>query len=207
MRRSSGKFGFPSCTRDHLWKTGVLALIVLVMMLTGCGTSKELGAGPEGATAPPSAEQEGEKEVYNSRSIRHYMEGVNAALQGNYALAALEYQQALRYDSSSATIYADLSDAFVALRKYDQALEILQRGLERIEPSDEALLSKLGRVYYITQQWEKAKQTYTRLSESTTDRETRLTALEYLANIYLREQDYREAAQLYEQLYNLDSDR
>ncbi len=204
MRQTSGGLCALSNSPLRLWKIGLFALTMLVTMILGCSTSKELGTG---RPAPESEEKHAEKEVYNSRAIRHYMEGVNAALQGNYALAALEYQQALRYDSSSATIYGDLSDAYVALKKYEQAQEILQRGLRQIGPSDETLLSKLGRVYYVTQQWENALGIYSRLSEITTDRETQLTALEYLANIHLRGQEYREAAQLYEQLYNLSSDR
>jgi len=178
----------------------VLTLLIILVSLafTSCGSSGSVSTQDNMVTAGEETEA---PVVYNSRAIRHYTSGLNAELEGNYAMAALEYQQALRYDSSSVTIYADLSNAYMALRRYDQAEEVLQSGLRQIGSDNMELLTRLGRVYYITEQNEDALQIYQRVSTSAEDKQLRLTALEYSADIYVRLRQFKAAAETYERLY------
>lgn len=177
-----------------------------VFLLAGCSTTRQTRQ-PEPATGPQQQASETHTREYNSRAIAHYMDGVTAELQGNYALAALEYQQALRYDSSSATIYADLSNAYLALHKAEEAEHTLKLGLHRLGSADQTLLPQLARIYFITGQNENALDAYTTLMNSTSDRSLRLEALEHIGDIRLREKKYPEAAQIYERIYQLDNHR
>lgn len=184
----------------------VAVVLLGALLVAGCSTTRQTRQTERPAGLQQKTSETATRE-YNSRAIAHYMDGVTAELQGNYALAALEYQQALRYDSSSATIYADLSNAFLALHKAEEAEHALKLGLHRLGETDDTLLPQLARIYFITGQNDKALDAYTTLMNSTSTRSLRLEALEHIGDIRLREKKYSEAAQIYERIYRLDNHR
>lgn len=175
--------------------------IPFVFLLLNCAGSASVQneESPQGLSATIAKQEK--IDSYDSRAIKHYMDGVNAEMQGDYAMAIVEFQEALRYDSSSATLYQDLSNSYIKLKKYDQAERTLKLGLKHTaEPGQ--LLAILGELYYITSQFDRARDTFTQVIESTDERELELQSLNYLADIHIRQNEYFKAAQIYEELYN-----
>lgn len=184
------------------WSLSLIAIsIILLSSCTGSGSLKQTAESPD--TEQNETKQ---SKSYNSMAIKHYMDGVNAGMQGDHALAIVEFQEALRYDSTSSTIYLDLSNSYIKLQKYDQAERILKLGIEN---SDEAekLYPALGEVYYATSQYDRAARMFEKSLEMIEQGQDRQQALNYLGDIYLRLQDYRKAAETYEQLYRISYDQ
>ncbi|MCF7805768.1 MAG: tetratricopeptide repeat protein [Candidatus Marinimicrobia bacterium] len=166
------------------------------------------GTGPD--TTPQqerdAADEKQELREYNSRAIQHYMEGVSAQMQGNYAMAALEFQEALHFDSTSATIYSELAQTYLMLRKYDQAERTILAGLGQTGDKAE-FLPMLGEVYTISQQFQKAIETNQQILNELSDETVKREALARLGEIYARQQKYPKVAEIYERLYQYDTDR
>ena len=181
-----------------MMKFQIPAFVLLGFFVSCAGTAPE-------TTRTPQQTQKQTKE-YNSRAIEHYMEGVTAQMQGNYAMAALELQEALRYDSTSVTIYTDLAQTYLMLRKFQQAKRIIQRGLENTG-EQEQLLPMLGEVYGLSREFDKAIAVYERILDEIADEEVQEEALRRLGEIYARQKKYLKVAEIYEQLYHLDTDR
>lgn len=187
--------------------SGVVLLILGVALLAGCSSWKPLSE----SRTPSQAESDTAKAVekprqYDTRAIQHYMEGVNAELQGNYAMAVLEYREALRFDSTSATIYSELARAYIRLQKYHRAEGVLERGLKQTDDSTD-LLPILGQVYSALDKLDQAKNVYNRLLSITDDTQVRFEALTHLAEINAQQKSYPEVARIYEKIYNHDPDR
>jgi len=68
------------------------------------------------------------RKLYNSKAIQHFMDGETCSLQGNYAMAVIEYLDALRYDTTSSTIYVSLGKAYINLGKFDNGMKALGNG-------------------------------------------------------------------------------
>jgi len=64
-----------------------------------------------------------------NRSIEQFIQGTIADEMGDYYRAIFHYQEALRYDSSTAFIYVALSQDYALLGKPDVALQLLDRAL------------------------------------------------------------------------------
>ncbi|MBD3276273.1 MAG: tetratricopeptide repeat protein [Candidatus Marinimicrobia bacterium] len=179
----------------------IAASLISLSACAGSGASKQTAESPDSERSKTTPSKS-----YNSMAIKHYMDGVNAGMQGDHALAIVEFQEALRYDSTSSTIYLDLSNSYIKLQKYDQAERILKLGLEKSDETDK-LYPALGEVYYATSQYERAAQMFEKSLQVMEQEQDRLQALNYLGDIYLRLQDYRKAAETYEQLYRISYDQ
>lgn len=79
--------------------------------------------------------QENEPKRYDSSALSFYLEGDLYMMQNDYESAAQAYAEALRHDSSSATIYLSLGEALVQLGQHHKAWRAGQRALS-LEPED-----------------------------------------------------------------------
>jgi len=143
---------------------------------------------------------------YNSESISHYMDGVTAEMQGNYAMAVLDFQEALQADSTSSTIYMELGNAYRALHKFDQSLRVFQLGLKNTGEKEEFLPS-IGETSLLLGNTKQAEAAFQRFIQITKDTDKISRAYARLADIYLQQKEYEKVAQTYEKLYNLGPDR
>ena len=64
-------------------------------------------------------------------------------ISGNYSRAILEYQEALKYDTNSVTIYNSIGDAYFNLYKYNSAMDYYKKSL-RLEPTQYDLKNRLA---------------------------------------------------------------
>ena len=143
---------------------------------------------------------------YNSESISHYMDGVTAEMQGNYAMAVLDFQEALQADSTSSTIYMELGNAYRALHKFDQSLRVFQLGLKNTGEKEEFLPS-IGETSLLLGNTKQAEAAFQQFIQITKDTDKISRAYARLADIYLQQKEYEKVAQTYEKLYNLGPDR
>ena len=80
-------------------------------------------------------QQDTEPKRYDSSALSLYLEGDLFVMQDDYESAARAYAEALRHDSSSATIYLSLGEALVHLGQHHKAWWAGQRALS-LEPED-----------------------------------------------------------------------
>jgi tetratricopeptide (TPR) repeat protein len=105
-----------------LWLAGAAALAFL-----GCGSGTEAVRHPStvvGDTVLSSLQRDA--------ALRHYIDGATYELKGEFAQAALEYQEALRYDRNHAIYYA-LAKCYSALNKPALAIEAAREAI-RLAP-------------------------------------------------------------------------
>lgn len=157
-------------------------------------------------TAARQKEKSVEASEYNSEAIRHYMDGVVAELQGNYAMAALDYQEALQIDSSATTIYSDLGNVYLTLGKYPQAEMTLRRGL-KLARNPDRLIPLLAEVYLLNNKFADADTLYYGIADTAKSQQDKVDALTRRAEIALQQKNYLKVAQLYEQIYLVDHHR
>lgn len=191
-------FSIPNIVRIF----GVLALVGL---LSACASTGAPDKQKSQAIAEAKSKAEKHPE-YNSKAIEHYMDGVIAQMQGNYAMAALDFQDALRLDSSATTIYSDLAQVYLSLGKYPQAENTLEAGLNHAA-NPEHLVSVLAEIYVLNKNYDKAGQLYRGIADTTESSELKVDALERLAEIAVHDKDYLAAAQQYEHIYEVDQHR
>ena len=86
----------------------------------------------------------GQQRQYDSRALSHYLDADLAMLQGEYHQAVASYELALRYDSTSATIYLDLAEALMQLHRPERANHAAQKALQ-LQPDDPLVHELLAR--------------------------------------------------------------
>lgn len=147
--------------------------------------------------------QKGEKseKEYHPKAISHFMEGSILDLQGDYAAAILEYLDALRYDSTSSTIYMAIAEDYAKLGKLDNARRMLRKAIH-FEPENLEARNLLARIYILTGKFELAEQEYWNIIEIN---ESDLKSWYDLADVYLRDRKYEKAAEIYESIYQRDN--
>ena len=69
------------------------------------------------------------KEI-NTKALQHFLDGEMYLSQGDYSMAVIEFQDALRYDALSSAIYLSLAEVLLRLNKFERAEEILIQALE-----------------------------------------------------------------------------
>ncbi len=89
-------------------------------------------------------EKEPEARQYDSRALSHYLDGDLYMMQGNYRAAADAYKLALRYDSSSATIYLSLGEALLRLGLLERSKNAGEKA-QRLQPDDPLVYEFLSR--------------------------------------------------------------
>ncbi len=87
------------------------------LLMTGCAAGGHTPRGEEQAVMPPAV-----TEIQHQTALRHFIDGSVFEVKGEYAQAALEYQEALRYEKNHAMYFA-LARCYAALNKPALAIE------------------------------------------------------------------------------------
>jgi tetratricopeptide (TPR) repeat protein len=169
-------FTFPSLFR------ATLVLCVLSFLWSCSSTQSTTGtktsAPPVAAPSPNKAVQQHIERVEPGKAREYYIQGSILQMQKRYAEAIIEFQQALRYDNSSALHYA-LGYNYAELSKSELAIEHLQQAIN-LEPNFTAAYDLLGELYVRMFRLEEAIGIYERLLQIEPSDLTRFT----LARIY-----------------------
>jgi len=103
--------------RTHCWAV-VAAAVTVAVVAPGCGTSRETAGGGGGRDVQADKITAMQRDI----ALQHFVDGSIYELKGEYAQAALEYQEALRYEKNHAMYFA-LAKCYGALNKPALAIE------------------------------------------------------------------------------------
>ena len=92
-------------------------------------------------------------------ALNHFMQGEFLMNQGNYAMAILEFQDAIELDPNASTIHVSLADGYRRIGKLSKAENHLGIALELDSEEIEAL-EMLGQIFLSQKRYLEAKKTY-----------------------------------------------
>ena len=108
------------------------------------------------------------------------MQGEFLLNQGNYALAVLEFQDALNFDPNASTIHISIADAYRRLGRANHAENHLKIAID-LDPDDFSAREMLGHIYIINRNYSAAKGVFLTLSKMDSLNDSYITILADLA--------------------------
>lgn len=162
-------------------------------------TGTKASTPPVAAPSPNEAVKQHIERVEPGKAREYYIQGSILQMQKRYAEAIIEFQQALRYDNSSALHYA-LGYNYAELSKSEPAIEHLQQAIS-LDPQFTAAYDLLGELYVRMFRLEEAIGIYERLMQIEPSELTRFT----LARIY-EFYDSDKAIELYNEMLEESDD-
>ena len=106
-----------------------------------------------------------EIEEVNTKALQHFMDGEMFLSQGNYPMAVIEFQDALRFDPGSPSIHTSLAEVYVRLRKFERAEESLLEAL-RLDTKNVEARELLAQQYLMQNNINKGLEQYLVLEEN-----------------------------------------
>ena len=97
-------------------------------------------------------------------AIHYFMQGEFLLNQGNYALAVLEFQDALDIDPNASTIHVSIADAYRRLGRSKRAEDHLKIAID-LDPKDISGRELLGQLYLLNRRYELALDQFSALSK------------------------------------------
>tara|TARA_A100001011_G_scaffold96429_1_gene101429 strand:+ start:1303 stop:2952 length:1650 start_codon:yes stop_codon:yes gene_type:complete len=137
----------------------------------------------------------------NSKALNHFLDGEMYFSQGDYSMAVIEFQDALRYDSSSASIYLSLAEVFLRLNKFERSEETLKAAL-LLNESKKEIRELLAQQYLMRGDIDLGEKQYLIL-ESTYPNDIHFSFI--LAEISYRKGNIKSAQEKYWNIYLKDS--
>ena len=134
-------------------------------------------------------------------ALNHFMQGEFLMNQGNYALAILEFQDAIELDPNASTIHVSIADGYRRIGKLNKAEDHLGIALE-LDSEEEEALEMLGQIFLSQKRYTEAKETYQELSNLDPNNIDFIFTLADLARI---ERDWNLAIDYYVQGYETNS--
>ena len=134
-------------------------------------------------------------------ALQHFMEGEFLLNQGNYAMAVLEFQEALEADPNGATIHISIADAYRRLGKIKRAEKHLLKAIE-IDSNDTEAYEMLGLLYTLEKKLDLALIQFNKLIELEPENSDYHFSL---GDIYRLNNRWEDAIKYYLLSYNLNS--
>ncbi len=118
----------------------------------------------------------GDDEKNKDLAIHYFMQGEFLLNQGNYALAVLEFQDALDIDPNAPTIHVSIADAYRRLGRSKRAEDHLKIAID-LDPNDVSGRELLGQLYLLNRRYELALVQFSALSKIDVDNDNYLTMM------------------------------
>ena len=109
-------------------------------------------------------------------AIHYFMQGEFLLNQGNYALAVLEFQDALDIDPNASTIHISIADAYRRLGRSGRAEDHLKIAID-LDPEDLSGRELLGQLYLMNRQYDLALVQFLALLKIDGDNDNYLTII------------------------------
>jgi tetratricopeptide (TPR) repeat protein len=170
-------------------KSHLLIISLLMITITVC-------AGQNKLQKTKSTSPQDQKPSYNAKAVEHFIRGGISEVLNDYKTALLEYNEALLHDSSSATIYNKVAEAYIRLKKFDSAEKILNNAIRRFPDNIESY-RLLAAIYYSQNQMGKAEQAYEKIIQLDPDN---LESRYSLIALYLAQDKELKVAEEYEKI-------
>ena len=126
----------------------------------GCASQPEIISQESNVVNVPE-----EIEEVNTKALQHFMDGEMFLSQGNYPMAVIEFQDALRFDPGSPSIHTSLAEVYVRLRKFERAEESLLEAL-RLDTKNVEARELLAQQYLMQNNINKGLEQYLVLEEN-----------------------------------------
>lgn len=166
----------------------LIAGSLILILMTGC------------ASRPVRAKAaEPQREERHPKAVELFVEGTTYEATSNYTAALLAYQEALIYDSTSASLYLAIAKCYLRMGKEESAMHTLRRCVS-LDPDQLEAHELLARIYASQGWWslvEKKYQYILRRDSTYTD------AYYNLALYYLRQNDPDQAVRMYRKILQI----
>lgn len=133
-------------------------------------------------------------------ALSHFMQGEFLMNQGNYALAILEFQDAIALDPNAATIHVSIADAYRRLGKNKRTENHLRIAIE-LNPEENEALEMLGQLFISQKKYLEANDIYIELNKTNPEN---LDYIFMLADLARMREDWDLAIDFYLQGYNIN---
>ena len=134
-------------------------------------------------------------------ALHHFMQGEFLTSQGNYALAILEFQDAIELDPNAATIHVSIADAYRRLGKVKRTENHLKTALD-LDSTETEASEMLGQLFINQKKYKDAEVVFLDLNKLFPDNLDYLFTLADLARI---QKDWSRAIDYYIAGYNINS--
>jgi len=167
-------------------------VIISLIMFIRCAGIKPLVQQQKPVVTPDST-------PFHPNAVERFIQGCVNELRNDHKSALLNFQEALLYDSSSATIYNKVAEQYIRLKKIDSAEKFLQTAVNRF-PENIDTRRMLASIYWMQRDLVRAEKEFNKILElNPADVESR----NFLITIYIaRKQDLKVAEQ-YEKIIEL----
>ncbi len=168
--------------------TGLIAVLIAVIWLNGCAQTPQID--------PEIAHESNDRIEIDPDVLEHFMDGQLYMNQGNYAMAALEFQDALQTDSLASPIHVSLAECYWHLGKLERAEQHLKIAL-KLEPDDKKAAEMLAHQYVLRKELPAAAAIYKDLWDNYPDQ------IDYgytLANLAKLNEDLESALTIYQRI-------
>jgi len=175
-------------------------LVLVILLLIGCKSS--LNHSP---SINNSAENQDniEEKVPNPKGLRHFMDGQLLMNQGDFAMAIIEFQQALSFDPNVSAIHTAIAESYWNLSKPKLSEKHLLIAINN-DVKDKQALQMISDQYILEKKFTEAAIYLQKLNNFYPNDPKYIIALAELKKI---NQEYKEAMELYLEAYELDSNR
>tara|TARA_B100000029_G_scaffold507326_1_gene591697 strand:+ start:1449 stop:2948 length:1500 start_codon:yes stop_codon:yes gene_type:complete len=135
------------------------------------------------------------------KALHHFMQGEFLMNQGNYALAVLEFQDAIELDPNAPTIHVSIADAYRRLGKGKRSEDHLKIALE-LDPQEIEAREMLGQLYIAQKKILDAQTIFKELHELYPDN---IDYIFMLADLAQLQKNWDDAIDFYIQSYQINS--
>ena len=136
-----------------------------------------------------------------SLALNYFMQGQYLMNQGNYALAIIEFQDALLLDPNAGTLHISIAEAYRNIGKDQRSLNHCMIALE-LNPKDIEALKMIGQLFISQKNFEEAEKYFLSLNEIDPEN---LDFLYTLADLSRLKKQWNTAIDYYIQIYKVNS--
>jgi len=175
-------------------------LIVFILIFIGCKSTLNHNPSINDST---DSDVEIEEKVPNPKGLRHFMDGQLLMNQGDFAMAIIEFQEALTLDPNVSAIHTAIAESYWNLGKPKLSEKHLLIAIKN-DAKDKQALQMISDQYILEKKFTKATTYLQRLNNLYPNESKYIIALAELKKV---NQEYKDAMELYLAAYKLESDR
>ena len=173
-------------------------LFIAFLMIVSCRTT--LNNNPSISSSTKNNVEKNEK-VPDPKGLRHFMDGQLLMNQGDFAMAIIEFQEALTLDPNVSAIHTAIAESYWNLGKPKLSEKHLLIAIKN-DPADKQALQMISDQYILEKKYSEAATYLQKLNNLFPDEPRYIIALAEIKKVNKR---YKEAMELYLKAYSLDS--
>ena len=173
-------------------------LFIALFMIVSCRTT--LNNNPSISSSTKNNVDKNEK-VADPKGLRHFMDGQLLMNQGDFAMAIIEFQEALTLDPNVSAIHTAIAESYWNLGKPKLSEKHLLIAIKN-DPTDKQALQMISDQYILEKKYSEAATYLQKLNNLFPDEPRYIIALAEIKKVNKR---YKEAMELYLKAYSLDS--